>query len=118
MPNSYVNDDGKPNLNNSNVQNDNNGRVAVRYVRLIYERLLRQPPIWRRASLSLAWIFSILVSLASLSSKIALSFKAVNSADASALIRYVAFIGLGACLAKMSCSKIAEQLAIAGSPRL
>lgn len=30
MPNSYVNDNGKPNLNNSNVENDNDARVLVR----------------------------------------------------------------------------------------
>ena len=30
VPNSYVNDDGKPNLNNSNAENDNNARVLVR----------------------------------------------------------------------------------------
>lgn len=31
VPNSYVNDDGKPNLNNSNADNDNDARVSVRY---------------------------------------------------------------------------------------
>ena len=31
MPNSNVNDDGKPNLNNSNARNDNNARVAVKF---------------------------------------------------------------------------------------
>lgn len=31
VPNSYVNDDGKPNLNDSNVDNDNHARVSVRY---------------------------------------------------------------------------------------
>ncbi len=30
VPNSYVNDDGKPNVNDSNVQNDNDGRALVR----------------------------------------------------------------------------------------
>ena len=30
VPNSYVNDDGKPNLNNSNAENDNDARVLVR----------------------------------------------------------------------------------------
>lgn len=30
VPNSYVNDDGKPNLDNSNAENDNDARVAVR----------------------------------------------------------------------------------------
>ena len=30
VPNSYVNDDGKPNLNNSNAENDNNARLLVR----------------------------------------------------------------------------------------
>ena len=34
VPNSYVNDDGKPNLNNSNARNDNHARVAVRYRRI------------------------------------------------------------------------------------
>ena len=31
VPNSYVNNDGKPNLNNSNVDNDNDARVAEGY---------------------------------------------------------------------------------------
>ncbi len=30
VPNSNVNDDGKPNLNNSNAENDNDARVLVR----------------------------------------------------------------------------------------
>lgn len=30
LPNSYVNDDGKPNLNNSDADNQNDGRVSVR----------------------------------------------------------------------------------------
>lgn len=30
MPNSYVNDNGEPNLNNSNAENDNDARVSVR----------------------------------------------------------------------------------------
>lgn len=30
VPDSYVNDDGQPNLDNSDVQNDNDGRVSVR----------------------------------------------------------------------------------------
>ncbi len=30
VPNSYVNNDGKPNLNNSDVDNDNDVRLAVR----------------------------------------------------------------------------------------
>lgn len=30
MPNSYVNDDGKPNLDNSNADNENEARVSVR----------------------------------------------------------------------------------------
>ena len=30
VPNSYVNDNGKPNLNNSNAENDDNARVLVR----------------------------------------------------------------------------------------
>ena len=29
MPNSYVNNDGKPNLNNSNAENENDARLAV-----------------------------------------------------------------------------------------
>ncbi len=33
MPNSYVNDDGKPNLNNSNAENDNDARVSLQPVR-------------------------------------------------------------------------------------
>ncbi len=37
VPNSYVNDDGKPNLNNSNAENDNDARVLVRIeVALVY----------------------------------------------------------------------------------
>ena len=32
VPNSYVNNDGKPNLNNSNAENDNDARLAVRYL--------------------------------------------------------------------------------------
>ena len=37
VPNSYVNDDGKPNLNNSNAENDNDARVLVRIeTELIY----------------------------------------------------------------------------------
>jgi hypothetical protein len=31
VPNSYVNNDGKPNLNNSNADNQNDARVAERY---------------------------------------------------------------------------------------
>lgn len=38
VPNSYVNDDGKPNLNNSNVQNDNNARLSVRFTELSMKR--------------------------------------------------------------------------------
>ncbi|MEI7522496.1 MAG: hypothetical protein WCJ86_03440 [Candidatus Saccharibacteria bacterium] len=30
VPNSYVNDNGKPNLNNSDADNDNDARVSVR----------------------------------------------------------------------------------------
>ena len=30
VPDSYVNNDGKPNLNNSDAENDNNARLAVR----------------------------------------------------------------------------------------
>lgn len=29
VPNSYVNNDGKPNLNNSNAENENDARLAV-----------------------------------------------------------------------------------------
>lgn len=37
VPNSYVNDDSKPNLNNSNAENDNDARVLVRIeVALVY----------------------------------------------------------------------------------
>lgn len=37
VPNSNVNDNGKPNLNNSNAENDNNARVLVRIeVSLVY----------------------------------------------------------------------------------
>jgi hypothetical protein len=43
--NSYVNDNGKPNVNESNVRHDNNGRALVRFEGIIYETLLRQPPI-------------------------------------------------------------------------
>lgn len=32
MPNSYVNNDGKPNLNNSNAENENDARLAVRCI--------------------------------------------------------------------------------------
>ena len=35
VPNLYVNDNGKLNVNNSNVVNDNDGRVSVRLVRII-----------------------------------------------------------------------------------
>lgn len=87
VPNSYVNDNGNRNLSNSNVENDDNVVVVVRFKRITYVTLLRQPPIWRRASVSLAWIFSTFVSFASLSSKIARSFRAVISAEASALMR-------------------------------
>lgn len=31
MPNSYVNDDGQPNLENDDADFDNDARVAVRY---------------------------------------------------------------------------------------
>ena len=34
MPNSYVNDDGKPDVNKSNAVNDNNGAVVVRFERV------------------------------------------------------------------------------------
>jgi hypothetical protein len=30
-PNSYVNDDGKPNLNNSNAEDDDKTRLSVRH---------------------------------------------------------------------------------------
>lgn len=36
VPNSYVNDDGKPNLNNSNADNDDDGRLAVRFRKLLH----------------------------------------------------------------------------------
>jgi hypothetical protein len=37
VPNSNVNDDGKPNLNNSDTENDNDARVLVRIeVTLVY----------------------------------------------------------------------------------
>lgn len=112
MPNSYVNDDGKPNLNNSNADNHNVARVAVR---IGYTTLLRQPPTCLRTSVNLAWIFSIFVSLASFNSRTALSFSAVNSAFASAFIKYVAFKAFGACLAKISCSNVSPHACITGS---
>lgn len=34
VPNSYVNDDGKPNFNNSNAENENDGRVVARVRRI------------------------------------------------------------------------------------
>ncbi|CAK9251835.1 unnamed protein product [Sphagnum jensenii] len=86
VPNSNVNDNGKPNLNNSNAENDNDARVLVR-IEVPLIDTLRQPPIWRRASVSLACNLSALVSFTRLSSKSARSFSAVSSALASAAIR-------------------------------
>ena len=82
VPNSNVNNNGKPNLNNSNVSNDNDARVAVKYES--YWTLFLQPPICLRASVRRAWIFNILVSFAICNSSIVRSFKAVSSASASA----------------------------------
>lgn len=38
VPKSYVNDNGKPNLNNSNAENDNNARVLVRIKEVLFKR--------------------------------------------------------------------------------
>lgn len=113
VPNSYVNNDGKPYLNNSDVEDENNGRLAVRP----YGILLRQPPIMRRDSVMRACSLSKLVSLATLSSNMARTCRAVSSAWASAWIRYVGFIGFGARLASVNCCSVSRQLLIVGSPR-
>lgn len=112
MPNLNVNNNGNFIVGNSNVQNDNDGRALMR---IGYITLLRQPPICRRASVSLACSFNKLVALANFSSSIARILRAVSSASASATIRYVSLTAFGACLAKISCSMVALQLAIVGS---
>lgn len=87
VPNSYVNDDGKPNLNNSNADNENDVRLSARCKGRGQCTLLSQPPIIRRASLKRACIFKMFVSLARLSSSIARKCKVVISARALALSR-------------------------------
>ncbi len=78
----------------------------------------RQPPIWRRASVSLAWSLSRLVSLASFNSNMVRSSSAVSSASASACKRYGFFMVFGACLARMSCRSVAWARRTAGSLRV
>ncbi len=65
------------NRNDARNRNENNGsRVAVRAYVL---RLLSQPPCIRPISASLAWVWKIRVSFASLSSRRRRSLKAVTS---------------------------------------
>jgi hypothetical protein len=80
VPNAYVNNDGKANVNDSNVQNDNAARLLMRENGCYARTLLSHPPSIRLASANLAWSLRQFVSLASFSSKIVRICRVSNSA--------------------------------------
>lgn len=113
-----VNDNGKLNLDKSNVDNDNSARVLMMTItQTNYAgRLLRQPVICLRASFKRACSLSRLVSLSRFSSSIARNCNAKTSELADASIRWTFLIVFGACLAFTSDSRTLEQVATADSP--
>lgn len=60
MPNSYVNNDGKPNLNNSNAENENDARLAVWCMRVglmhAFEPAANHPACFAQACLDFKYV--------------------------------------------------------------